>query len=78
MIPCRQLSCNGFPMTICGKPSTHAYMINGSIPISQSVTSKFINHIECRCDDHVMESFLDFEFIEISIDEAIVRQVLNS
>jgi len=53
-------------------------MINGSIPISQSVTSKFVNHIECRCDDHVMESFLNLEFIEISIDEASICQVLNS
>lgn len=78
MIPCQQPSCNGRPMTVCGKPSTHAYVINGSISIDQSTTSTFINYVMCRCDEHVMESFLDLEFVEISIDEAIVRQVLNS
>jgi hypothetical protein len=65
-------------MSICGKPSTHAYIINGSIPISQSVTCKFSNHIEYRCDEHVMSSFIGFEFVEISMDEAIVRHVFDS
>lgn len=46
--------------------------MNGSIPVT------FINHVECRCDDHILTSFAGLEMAEISIDEAIIRQVLNS